>query len=125
MFEVAVTAQFSAAHALRDYNGPCERLHGHNYTVEVAIRGGELDERGLLIDFRDVKALLADVIDELDHQLLNDLEAFADVSPTSEVIARHIYNRLAASVAQKGLRLAYVTVWETQRSRATYLPHDQ
>ncbi len=120
MYRVAITAHFSAAHALRDYNGPCERLHGHNYRVEVVVAGSELDERGLLIDFRELKAMVSEVISRLDHQLLNDLEAFVDKSPTSEVIAEYIFEQLAPGVSERGLELVEVSVWETDSSRAIY-----
>ncbi len=122
MFEVAVTREFAAAHYLRDYNGPCERVHGHNYLVEVVVRGSKLDDRGLLLDFRDLKAWLDEVISEMDHTLLNDLPAFDGRSPTSEAIAEYIYRRIQPHAAARGLQLAAVTVWENSRSRATFTP---
>ncbi|MBC7288562.1 MAG: 6-carboxytetrahydropterin synthase QueD [Armatimonadetes bacterium] len=122
MYEVAVTREFSAAHYLRDYSGPCERLHGHNYLVEVVVRGRELDDRGLLIDFQELKARLDEVIGELDHTLLNELSAFEGQSPTSEVISAYIAERLKSWIAGRGLQIAAVTVWENSRSRATFYP---
>ena len=122
MYEVAVTREFAAAHFLRDYNGPCEHIHGHNYLVEVVVRGSKLDDRGLLVDFRDLKAWLDEVIKEMDHTLLNDLPAFDGRSPTSEAIAEYIYRRVQPRAEAHGVRLASVTVWENSRSRATYIP---
>jgi len=122
MFELTVQGEFAAAHALRDYQGPCERLHGHNYTVQIVVAGEELDERGLLVDFGELKQALNAVLDRLDHQNLNDLEAFAELSPTSEVLARYIYDELAPAIASLGATLARVTVWETSRASATYSP---
>lgn len=120
MFEVGITDEFAAAHAIRDYNGPCERIHGHNYRVEVVVAGCETDPRGIVVDFRDLKAMLQAVIGELDHRLLNDLPAFANASPTSETLARHIYGRLMEDVKARGLELRRVTVWETERAWASY-----
>jgi 6-pyruvoyltetrahydropterin/6-carboxytetrahydropterin synthase len=120
MFQLGVHAEFAAAHALRDYDGPCERLHGHNYEVEVTIAGDALDERGLLLDFADLKKHLNAILGALDHQCLNELPDFADVSPTSEVLARHIFTRLRPDIEALGLRLVSATVWETARAWATY-----
>jgi 6-pyruvoyltetrahydropterin/6-carboxytetrahydropterin synthase len=120
MYELTVTAEFSAAHAIRDYNGPCERMHGHNYLVQVVVAGEHVNAQGLLVDFRDLKKALANVLDRLDHRNLNELEAFHDSSPTSEVIARYIYDELAGQINQLGARLTRVTVWETATASASY-----
>lgn len=120
MFEVGIRDEFAAAHAIRDYNGPCERLHGHNYRVEVVVAGNETDARGIVVDFRDLKALVRAVTDELDHRLLNELPVFDNRSPTSETIAQYIYGRLKEDLTRRGLRLRRVTVWETDRAWASY-----
>jgi 6-pyruvoyltetrahydropterin/6-carboxytetrahydropterin synthase len=122
MYEVGITGEFAAAHALRDYQGPCERLHGHNYQVEVVVQGKALDEKHLLIDFRQLRAWLQEELAQLDHRLLNEVPAFADISPTSEALARYLYEQLRPRLAERGLRLARVTVWETARSWAAYIP---
>lgn len=120
MFEVGIRDEFAAAHAIRDYNGPCERLHGHNYRVEVVVAGGETDTRGIVVDFRDLKAMVRAVLSELDHRLLNDLPAFERASPTSEILACYIYGQLSEAVKVRGLQLRRVTVWETDRAWASY-----
>jgi 6-pyruvoyltetrahydropterin/6-carboxytetrahydropterin synthase len=120
MFELGVHSEFAAAHALRDYHGPCERLHGHNYQVEVVIGGDTLDDRGLLLDFADLKKHLNAILDTLDHQCLNDLPAFAELSPTSEVLARYIFVSLKPAIDALGLTLVRATVWETARAWASY-----
>lgn len=120
MFEVGITEEFAAAHAIRDYNGPCERIHGHNYRVQVVVAGRETDPRGIVMDFRDLKAMVQAVIGELDHRLLNDLPVFENASPTSETLARYIYAQLCGPVKARGLQLRRVTVWETDRAWATY-----
>jgi hypothetical protein len=55
MFEVTVEQTFAAGHALRNYKGKCENVHGHNFKVQVRIEGPSLDETGMLVDFIDVK----------------------------------------------------------------------
>ncbi|MBC7293931.1 MAG: 6-carboxytetrahydropterin synthase QueD, partial [Thermoleophilia bacterium] len=95
MFEVSVEHTFSAAHALRDYRGKCERVHGHNYRVRVTVEGAELAPNGLLIDFVDLRRLLHEAIEPLDHRVLNDLPPFDSINPTAEEMARYFYHTLA------------------------------
>src|SRR6202035_1682095 len=71
MFEISVDQTFAAAHALRNYKGKCENVHGHNFRVQVTIEGERLDDTGLLVDFIDVKNQMRAVIERLDHQFLN------------------------------------------------------
>ncbi len=117
-YELAVRRRFSAAHAIRGHPGPCARLHGHNYDVEVVVAGSELDERGILVDFGELKTVCDAVLTELDHALLDDLAAFADQNATSENIARHVHREVSRKLA--GVHLDRVTVWETPDSSVTY-----
>jgi len=121
MYELRVQSHFSAAHALRQYAGDCERLHGHNWTVEVRLAAGELDRRGLAMDFREVKALLGEVLETLDHRFLNEVEPFRVDNPSTERIARYIYDALAPRLPA-GVTLAEVTAWETPGCGASYRP---
>jgi 6-pyruvoyltetrahydropterin/6-carboxytetrahydropterin synthase len=116
MYSVKVEANFSSAHNLRGYKGKCESLHGHNWRIEVEVRSSKLDKTGMVMDFTLLKSRLNSVLDKLDHSYLNDIPYFARVNPTSENIARYIYERLKISVP----RLARVTVWENVQSAATY-----
>lgn len=127
MYELTVTSSFAAAHALRNFSGKCENLHGHNWRVKARVVGDKLDEAGMLIDFGVLKKKLNAILDnELDHRHLNDLDIFAGASPSSENIARYIYDRLAAELAEdmvdNGAGLAWVSVWESENSQATYRP---
>jgi len=81
MFEVSVEETFAAGHALRNYHGKCENVHGHNYRVQVTMEGEELNDAGLLVDFADVKRLVRAVVARLDHQFLNDLAPFDAINP--------------------------------------------
>src|SRR5271170_7917916 len=92
MFEVTVEASFSSGHYLRNYQGKCENPHGHNYKVRVTLAGAELDEAGLLLDFKLLKQVMRPVIERIDHQMLNDLEPFITLNPSAENIAKFFYD---------------------------------
>ena len=121
MFEIEVSAAFEAAHFIDGYAGKCARLHGHNWTVEAIVRGEELDELGMLVDFKILKAELKKILDEFDHRFLNELETFAAENPTAENLARTIYRRLALSEIFSGsTKLHAVKVHESPNSCVTY-----
>ena len=121
MFEIEVSAAFEAAHLIRGYEGKCSRLHGHNWTVAAIVRGEELDELGMLVDFKILKAELKKILDDFDHRFLNELETFAQENPTAENLARTIYQRLASSKIFSGSTKLYaVKVHESPNSSVTY-----
>ena len=130
MFEVRVEADFSAAHFLHDYNGKCENLHGHNYKVFAHVRGEELNEGGMLMDFSKLKSALRSVCKKLDHTNLNDLSIF-NQNPSAERIAMYIYDGIISELKKEGPDLSFadgktspvlfaVDVFETETSRARY-----
>lgn len=122
MFEVSVEQSFAAGHALRNYKGKCENVHGHNFKVRVTIEGEKLDEAGLLVDFVDVKKLMRAVIDRLDHQFLNDVPPFDVKNPSAENIAEYFYKKMTAGLAHTPvpIRIREVKIWETDIQSATY-----
>ncbi|MGH9396444.1 MAG: 6-carboxytetrahydropterin synthase QueD [Terriglobia bacterium] len=120
MFEVSVEYSFSAGHALRNYKGKCENVHGHNYRVRVTVEGAGLNAAGLLVDFADVKAGIRSLAGRLDHQFLNDIEPFDKLNPSAENLAKYLSDGLGAQLEGQGVRLQSVTVWETDTSSATY-----
>ena len=122
MYEVIIETGLSAAHRLRGYQGTCEDLHGHNWKVEVAAAGDELDETGLLLDFRLLKKAAQEVVSEFDHTYLNDLPRFREVNPTTENIARAIFDEVARRLVTDRARVAWVRVWESATSSAVYRP---
>jgi 6-pyruvoyltetrahydropterin/6-carboxytetrahydropterin synthase len=123
MYTVTVTTSFSAAHRLREYDGNCERLHGHNWKVEVGLAGRRLDKLGMLVDFRTAKAAVSRAINELDHAYLNDLPPFTEQNPTTENLARQICERVGAALPSNAdVRVAHVRVWESEGCAATYAP---
>ncbi len=123
MFEVSVEESFAAGHALRGYRGKCENPHGHNYKVRVTVTGKQLDNIGLLWDFRDLKSAMGQIIERLDHQYLNDLEPFRVDNPSAENMAKYFYDETRARLhkaTQGRVQVKDVTVWETDSTTATY-----
>ncbi len=121
MFEVTVEETFAAGHALRNYHGKCENVHGHNYRVQVALRGPRLDETGLLVDFAAVKRWTQAVVDRLDHQFLNDLAPFDVLNPSAENLAKFFYDEISKSLGQDSpVTISEVRIWETDTSSASY-----
>ncbi|MGA2434858.1 MAG: 6-carboxytetrahydropterin synthase QueD [Bryobacteraceae bacterium] len=124
MFEVSVEETFAAGHALRNYRGKCENVHGHNYRVRVSIAGEALDHAGLLVDFVEVKRILRDIIERLDHQFLNDIEPFDKLNPSAENMARYFYEEMANGLnggsRPNPVRVSEIKIWETDTATATY-----
>ena len=120
MYEVIVRGKFSAGHQLRDINGICENLHGHNWAIEVVVSAEKLNEIGILIDFSVVEKFTKEITHQLDHQLLNDLPLFQDINPSAENISHFIFNELQIKLTVHPIRVKKVTVWETDGLGASY-----
>jgi len=120
MYALTVRGDFSAAHSLPSSGSKCERLHGHNWKVEVRVWAEELDASGMVIDFHDLKAMTGEVLEELDHRLLNELPAFHQRNPTAENLAQYIYEKLAERLLRGGAKLDQVRVWESETTAASY-----
>ena len=120
MYELKTIAQFGAAHKLKNIGGKCENLHGHNWRIETFVKGEELDKNGLLVDFKVIKEEVDKIIEGLDHKFLNELEYFKDRNPSSENIARYLYDMLGNALNNKNIQVSRVTVWESDSACATY-----
>jgi len=94
MYEVTAEAHFSSGHYLRDYHGRCENPHGHNYRICVTLTGKELQENGILFDFRVLKKMIEPIVDGLDHQMINDIPPFIQYNPSAENLARYFFDTL-------------------------------
>ena len=116
MYEIKVKANFSSAHNLRNYRGKCEHLHGHNWIVEAVFAYEKLDSDGMAMDFKDAKAVLKGAVEEMDHSYLNELEYFKSENPTSENIAKLLYDQ----IKKKAPAVRSISVWENESSCATY-----
>jgi 6-pyruvoyltetrahydropterin/6-carboxytetrahydropterin synthase len=123
MFEVTVEKTFAAGHYLRNYKGKCENPHGHNYKVLVTLQGRELDKAGLLLDFKDLKSVMRDVVSRLDHQMINDVPPFTELNPSAENLAKYFYeesNTRLKTLTNGRVSVKAVTMFETDTTNATY-----
>ena len=120
MYEVKILTEFSAAHQLREFHGGCENLHGHNWKIEICVRGEQLDKTGLLVDFRIVKNHTKNILSNIDHTFLNDFGPFKDLNPSSELIAKYLFDELSKLINSSSLNVSRVSAWESDSSRASY-----
>ena len=123
MFFLTIEDHFSSAHQLRGYKGKCENLHGHNWRVILTVKGEKLNDIGILIDFHDLKSVLKEALADLDHVNVNEHPSFLVQNPSSENLARYIYERVRALLSAGGfadIDMDEVTVYESETSRCTY-----
>lgn len=120
MYELNVEISFAAAHQLRGYQGKCENMHGHNWRVQVSVVADMLNEIDIAIDFHDLKRMAREVVAPLDHAYLNDIFPFTEKNPSSENIAKWIYDSMRKKLSSDIIRMASVTVWESDTASATY-----
>jgi len=121
IYELKIISDFSAAHHLRNFRGRCENLHGHNWKIEVVLRGTQLEESGVLIDFGEVKHATRVLLAELDHGYLNQHPFFQERNPSSENIARFLFEGLASRLNTKTHWVHSVSAWESTDACATYM----
>lgn len=120
MFELSVEVSFSAAHQLRGYKGKCENMHGHNWKVQISVMSEELNDIDLVLDFHDLKRMAREVIAPLDHAFLNDIFPFTEKNPSSENMAKWIFDSMKKKISDNAIRVSAVTVWESDTASATY-----
>jgi 6-pyruvoyltetrahydropterin/6-carboxytetrahydropterin synthase len=131
MFQVTQNIEFCYGHRLLNYSGKCRHLHGHNGKAVIELCGEQLDDRGMLVDFTDIKNSVRTWIDDqLDHRMiLNENDPVVPYlkeqgeplfllpeNPTAETIARLIYNYTKS----EGFPVKSVSLWETPKSFASY-----
>jgi 6-pyruvoyltetrahydropterin/6-carboxytetrahydropterin synthase len=131
MFRVSREIDFCYGHRLLNYDGKCKYLHGHNGTAIITIESAALDERGMVLDFSDIKRVVSTWIDEqLDHRMLlhktdpvvpllqkmGEPLFLMDTNPTAENIARLIFD----FTASRGFPIVECQLWETPHCFATY-----
>jgi len=120
MFELKIITHFAAAHQLKMVAKKCEKMHGHNWKIEVCIAGEILNNAGVLIDFGELKGYLSEIIEKLDHKFLNELDCFHNDNPSSENIAYYIAHELKKKILGHNIKVARVTAWESEDACATY-----
>lgn len=119
-YEIEVTGHFSSAHRLREQGSACERMHGHNWFVTVTLRSETLDDIGLVIDFKVVKKHLGEILDALDHRDLNAIPPFDAINPSTENLARHIFEQMSGRLEGAAAGMHAVRVSEGPNTAATY-----
>ncbi len=107
-FELRYTFTVSAAHQIPGYPQP---LHGHNFTITVAVEGRELDRFGFLLDFYQLGEICERVRSKLDHRNLNEVDFFRHHPPSAENLARYVAGEVARGLPDK-INLCYVEVEE-------------
>lgn len=120
-FTLTTQLEFAAAHRLRGYDGNCARLHGHNWKVDISLTGSQLNDVGMLIDFKEIKRTGKQILAQLDHYYLNDIPPFdQDLNPTAENIAFYLFAQLSEALNNERIRISAVRVWENERNSATF-----
>ncbi len=119
-YSLKILTDFAASHSLRNYPGACQRMHGHNWKVEVEAVASKLDELGIGIDFKQMKKMTNRVLDKLDHYHLNDIPPFTEINPSAENIAQYIFTELQKVMNSDTVKLSAITVWETDRACVRY-----
>jgi len=120
MYKLMVKENFAAAHQLRGYTGKCESLHGHNWRVQLYVTAEKINDIGLAIDFKELKKCLHTILETLDHTNLNELAPFKTTNPSSENIARYIFNRATKALKEKRVQIDSIRVWESENAYAEY-----
>ena len=119
MYEIIIKAEFASAHNLRDYDGLCEALHGHNWKVDIVVESETLDKTGLAIDFKILNAAASEIVNDLDHTYLNDHREFKEKNPSSENIAKYMFDELKSNLPDN-VKMKKITIWETDNAAASY-----
>jgi 6-pyruvoyltetrahydropterin/6-carboxytetrahydropterin synthase len=120
MYELTIETGFASAHQLRGYKGKCEKMHGHNWKVQISVTAERLNDIDLAIDFHDLKKMANEVVSPLDHAFLNEIFPFTEKNPSSENIAKWIYDSMNKKLAEDNVRVSAVTVWESDTASASY-----
>ena len=120
MYEITVKTHFDAAHKLVGYPGVCRRLHGHTFEVSASVQGENLNEVGIVYDFKELKEKVEQIISQFDHNYLNEIPPLDKINPTSENLSKFIYEKLKETLGDK-VTLNWVKVSESPSSVVTYL----
>jgi len=122
MFEIDIQREFASAHCLKGYNGNCSEIHGHNWVVQAFVQAEELDGIGIAMDFRSLRNELEDILKSLDHSFLNKIPPFDKINPTSENLAKFIFEKLSEKINSEKVKVSKIRVCESPGSGATYIP---
>ncbi|MGA1870385.1 MAG: 6-carboxytetrahydropterin synthase QueD [bacterium] len=120
MYQLVVKDKFAAAHQLRHYEGKCENLHGHNFQVHLMVEAERVNSTGMAIDFKILKAVLHEILNELDHHFLNEHSAFIKENPSSENLARYIFHKAQEKINNEEVKVGWVRVYESDEAYAQF-----
>jgi 6-pyruvoyltetrahydropterin/6-carboxytetrahydropterin synthase len=124
MYIMNVIEKFCGAHKLVGYDGECANIHGHNWKIRLAIACTKIDPIGLTIDFKAAKRKLKKILDEFDHKNLNKLESFSKKNPSSENIAKTIFDLCAIAFDNDNAKVVELQVWESDNYSIIYTPNE-
>lgn len=119
MYKLSIDTMISASHFLRDYSGPCQRMHGHNWKIQVIVTGDQLDKAGMIIDFKKLSDITWQVVGQFDHQTFNDVPPFDQINPTAENMAKYFYHEIGRILPQ-GIFMSAIRLWETDKYMLEY-----
>ena len=119
-YTLKIVTDFAAAHFLRNYDGKCARLHGHNWKLEVEVTAHALNDVGMGIDFQDIKHETKAILEGLDHYNLNDMPPFDIINPTAENISAFLYRELSQRINDERVKVSAIVLWETERACVRY-----
>jgi len=119
MYILAVEKSISMAHQLNDYQGPCARIHGHNWRFRAEFKAEKLDELGIAVDFIDLESWLWEVLEPFDHNLINQIPPFDKINPTAENLVKYTFDKIKSRMPGNIL-LKRVTAWETESCMVSY-----
>ncbi len=119
MYQLAIDLMISASHRLRNYEGPCQRVHGHNWKIQVVVKGDQLNETGMVIDFKELSDLAWEVVGRFDHQMLNEIPPFDRLNPTAENMARYFFQEIGKKLPD-GVKMQAIRLWETDKYMVEY-----
>lgn len=121
MFQLNVAVYIDSAHFLNGYPGKCANIHGHTWKVEAVVRGEKVNDIGLLIDFNEIKTIIIDAVSLFDHKLINDIEPFNRINPSSENMAQFFYFEIKKKLSHyENIKLYQVVVSESRDTAAVY-----
>ena len=119
MYNLSIETMLSAAHLMRNYEGACSRLHGHNWKIKVEVSADKLNEAGMTIDFKDLEDISNQVISKFDHQYFNEIAPFDKINPTAENLARYFYREIA-KLLPENIKMSKISLWETKNYLVEY-----
>jgi len=119
VYTLSIETAISSAHLLRDYEGPCSRIHGHNWKIRVEVSTNELDKHGIGIDFLDLKKITWQVVGPFDHNSFNEIPPFDKLNPTAENIVKYFYDEIE-KLLPSGIIMKLIRLWETEKYAVEY-----